>query len=336
MSMCKQTHPSLHIPAGTLSLPFLRSRPLKEKVVVVMGATGTGKSKLSIELATRYPAEVVNSDKMQVYQGLDIITNKITEEECCGVPHHLLGTIDPNADFTCTDFCNTASLAMRSIVGRGQLPIVVGGSNSYIEALVDDEIHEFRARYDCCFLWVDVSMPVLHQFLSDRVDRMVDNGMVDEARRMFSPHADYSRGIRRAIGLPEFDQYFRVEPFAGRETRARLLQEAINEVKNNNCKLACRQLEKIYRLRNAKGWKVHRLDATDAFLKHRKESDKAWDELVVGPSMVIVNRFLNNFGPNLYIDSTTVKGASMGKTIATATTTAKGAAMGTAMATATH
>ncbi|GLT91820.1 hypothetical protein SLE2022_096910 [Rubroshorea leprosula] len=76
----------------------------KDKVIFVMGAAGTGKSRLAIDLATRFPAEVVNSDKTQVFKGLDIVTNKVTEEECRGVPHHLLGFVDPDAIFTSADF----------------------------------------------------------------------------------------------------------------------------------------------------------------------------------------------------------------------------------------
>ena len=67
----------------------------RDKVVVVLGATGTGKSRLAIDLATRFGAEVINSDKIQVYKGLDIVTNKVSNEECHGVPHHSLGIIDP-------------------------------------------------------------------------------------------------------------------------------------------------------------------------------------------------------------------------------------------------
>lgn len=309
MTMCKQAQtiqPMLQIPTGGLSLSMLQCRSEKQKVVVVMGATGTGKSKLSIDLSTRYPAEIINCDKMQVYEGLDIVTNKITEEECDGVPHHLLGMIDPNADFTAANFCSMASLAMKSITGRGQLPIIVGGSNSFIEALIDDENYEFRSRYECCFLWVDVSLPVLYKFVSERVDRMVEMGLVDEVRSMFDPNADYSKGIRRAIGVPEFDQYFRAEySSTDTKTRAKLLEAAINETKINTCKLAHRQLGKIHRLKNVKGWKVHRLDATDVFTSHRREAKKVWEEQVAGPSAMIVNQFLFNFNPRTYTDVVT-------------------------------
>ncbi|KAJ9693088.1 hypothetical protein PVL29_012000 [Vitis rotundifolia] len=238
MLMCKQTQPLLSMPPGGLTMAFSSHRWLKEKVVVVMGATGTGKSRLSIDLATRFPAEIVNSDKMQVYEGLDIITNKITEEEQRGASHHHLGIAHPNVDFTASDFRDMASLSIESILGGRRLPIIVGGSNSYIDA-----------RYGCCFLWVDVSRPVLHSFVSKRVDKMVGNGMVEEVEQLFYPNADYTRGIRRAIGVPELDLYFQTG-FLDEEARAKVLQEAVHEIKTNTCKLACRQLEEIHRLKN--------------------------------------------------------------------------------------
>ncbi|KAL8232842.1 hypothetical protein R6Q57_002620 [Mikania cordata] len=300
--------PSLsHIPTGGQDPPVRRCRTQNEKVVVVMGATGTGKSRLSIDLATRYRAEVINSDKIQVYEGLDIVTNKITEEECSDVPHHLLGIVNPETDFTARNFVNRVSLTMNSIVGRGKLPIIAGGSNSFIEALIDDWNYEFRPRYDVCFLWVDVAMPVLHRFVSDRVDRMVAAGMVEEVRKMYKPNADYSIGIRRAIGVPEFDSYFRAEysSSVGYNTRAKLLEQAIKETKINTCKLACRQLEKIHRLRNDKRWKIHRLDATAFFQNRGHEADESWAEMVAGPGSMIVDQFLLNFGRSLTYGATT-------------------------------
>ncbi|CAN6693912.1 unnamed protein product [Malus baccata var. baccata] len=296
MSMCKQIQTLPLVPSSGYNhkMDVFNPHRQKEKVVIVMGATGTGKSRLSIDLATCFPAEIINSDKMQVYEGLDIVTNKITKEEQRGVPHHLLGMLDPHEDFTARDFCDLTSIAIESILGRDRLPIIVGGSNSYIEALIDDYDYKFRSKYDCCFLWVDVSTPVLHSFVSKRVDHMVQNGMVDEAREYFDPNADYTKGIRRAIGVPEFDKYFRYGPFLDEETRARLLRQAVDEIKDNTCKLSCRQLEKIHRLRNIKGWNLHPLDATEVFRKRGEEADEAWKKLVSGTSAMIVGQFLYN------------------------------------------
>ncbi|PIN03065.1 tRNA delta(2)-isopentenylpyrophosphate transferase [Handroanthus impetiginosus] len=287
--------PSLDVPTNNNHLHL--HAPPKEKVVVVIGATGTGKSRLSIDLATRFPAEIINSDKMQAYRGLDITTNKITDEESCGVPHHLLGIIDPESDFSAASFRAMASVSLQSILSRGRLPIIAGGSNSFIEALIDAN---FRSKYDCCFLWVDVAMPVLDSFVSNRVDKMVERGMVDEVRDFFKPNADYTKGIRRAIGVPEFDLFFQVESFSDEETRARILAEAIDKIKMNNSKLARRQLEKIHRLRNMKGWKMHRLDATAVFRKRSAEAELAWEELVAGPGAAVVRRFLYNLEPVVF------------------------------------
>lgn len=232
-------------------------RPL-DKVVVVMGPTGTGKSRLSLDLAAQFPAEVINSDKIQIHKGLDITTNKITEEEQNRVPHHLLGILSPDAEFTAADFCDRAWIALDSITSRGKLPVIAGGSNSYIEALIDGKDFRFRSKFECCFLWVDVEMPVLKQYVAERVDRMVENGLVEEARAFFSVNReDYKQGIRKAIGVPELDRYFR----SGSDPD--LLEKAIEKIKENTCRLACRQLEKIRRLREEKKWKIHKIDATE-------------------------------------------------------------------------
>ncbi|CAJ1969211.1 unnamed protein product [Sphenostylis stenocarpa] len=275
----------------------------KEKVVVVMGATGTGKSRLSIDLATCFPSEIINSDKIQVYQGLDIVTNKIPEEDQRGVPHHLLGTINPNLDFTHSDFIETSSSAIDTITSRQKLPIIVGGSNSYLEALIDYADYKFRSRYDFLCLWVDVAMPVLQSYVAERVDDMLRNGMVDELRPFYGPDGDYSRGVRRAIGVPEFDEYFRREEFVEEETKQRLLEHAIKEIKSNTCKLAMKQLGKIHRLRNVKRWEIHRLDATPVFRRRGEEANQAWKEMVAEPSAMVVARFLYNSKNNVNLVS---------------------------------
>ncbi|KAM3216767.1 adenylate isopentenyltransferase 3, chloroplastic [Capsicum annuum] len=309
---CKQVWPNLL---------QLRNLPQKDKVVVVMGVTGAGKSRLSIDLATRFNGEIVNSDKIQVYKGLDIATNKITEEERCGVPHHLLGVIDPYKEFATKNFCSMASFAVNSITKRAKLPIIVGGSNSFIEALVYDNSYHFSTRYDFCFLWVDASMNVLNSFLYERVDKMVDQGMVEEVRNLFNPkNRDYTKGIRKAIGVPEFDSYFRAQlsNSVDRQTRERLLKEAINQVKINNCILASKQLVKIKRLINVKGWKIHRLDATEVFRKKRKadeeEAEEIWKNMVMGQSIKIVGKFLYENYRNSMVyksDGTTIAASAM-------------------------
>lgn len=298
MVMTRQvTQPVINSPPSNgRKLNLINLPRQKEKVVVVMGATGAGKSKLSIDLATLFYAQIINSDKIQVYEGLDIVTNKITKEEQKGIPHHLLGTENPNTEFSASHFRDAALLAIDSITSSGQLPIIVGGSNSYIEALIDDDDYQFRSRYDFCCLWVDVSMPVLDEYVAKRVDQMLENGMVDEMRPFFDPEGEYSRGIRKAIGVPEFDEYFRYEKLMRDEgMKRRVIEEAVNEMKENTWRLARKQVGRIERLRNVKRWKIQRVDATSVFRKKGEEAEEAWKKVVAEPCALVVARFLYDF-----------------------------------------
>ncbi|KAL7105137.1 hypothetical protein ACP275_07G025900 [Erythranthe tilingii] len=313
--------PLVNFPAGLINIMdqlILPRQRRKEKVVVVMGATGTGKSRLSIDLATRFGAEIINSDKMQVYRGLDVVTNKVTAAECRGVPHHLLGIADPDEDFTAADFVERASLAAEEITHRGRLPIIAGGSNSFVKALVNDD-HYFRSRYECCFLWVDVSLPVLHYFVSKRVDQMVVAGLVEEAREFFAGGGrDYSRGIRRAIGVPEMDEFFRNESLVDDVTRADLLERAVDQIKACTRNLVCCQLRNIARLEEHLERRIHRLNATEALLRHGGDADEAWERVVAGPGTAIVGRFLCEEPPPPMTSATAAASVILGPTNSTA------------------
>ncbi|XP_062110112.1 adenylate isopentenyltransferase isoform X2 [Humulus lupulus] len=312
----------------TTNVSLRRQRHRKEKLLVLMGATGTGKSRLSIDLAAHFPLEVINSDKMQVYKGLDITTNKISVPDRCGVPHHLLGEVDPaRGELTPADFRSLAGKAVSEITGRRKLPVLVGGSNSFIHALLVDRfdssgpdvfeegshsVVSSELRYDCCFLWVDVSVKVLTDYLAKRVDDMLELGMFDELAEFYSPededHDEDSAtrtGLRKAIGVPEFDRYF--EKFRpgdvegedpGRDrVRRGAFEEAVRAIKENTCHLAKRQIGKILRLKGA-GWDLRRLDATESF-RAAMTSDSGekcteiWEKQVLEPSVKIVSRFLD-------------------------------------------
>ncbi|KAK7295800.1 hypothetical protein RJT34_18712 [Clitoria ternatea] len=289
---------------------------MKKKVIFIMGATGTGKTKLSIKLGTKFPSEIINSDKIQVYKGLDIITNKITHSQRCSIPHHLLGIIDdPDYDYTIDEFCNNIIDALNVITQNGHIPIIVGGSNTYLEALVEDPKIAFCSKYDCCFIWLDVSLDVLFQYLDIRVDQMIDEGVVDEIRDTYEPEVDYSRGIRRAIGVPEFGQYFQVEKEFGDDDvkRDQMLELAIKSTKENTCKLAKMQLYKIHRMIYELGWEMMKIDSTRVFKAVLKGEDyeHLYQETVFKPSLKIVQKFLEGttkgYGKTPYQNGETLK-----------------------------
>nr|XP_010313572.1 adenylate isopentenyltransferase 5, chloroplastic-like [Solanum lycopersicum] len=286
---------------------FINNEEFKKKVIFIMGATGTGKSRLSVDLATHFRGEIINSDKMQVYKGLEIVTNKITHTEKQGVRHYLLGEIEPDTDFTAKDFCLQAIIYIEKILKTQCVPIIVGGSNSYIEKLVEDPVFMFKYKYDSCFIWIDVEQSVLNRRVDMRVDQMVKAGLVDEVRQIFIPDADYTKGIRQSIGVPEMDRYLREETNidGDDESKKMILQASISSIKRNTRMLICNQLDKIQRLISEKMWSVHHMIATDVFKQDREEDlDEAWTNIILQPCLDIVKRFLKNDHHNIIIECT--------------------------------
>ncbi len=111
---------------------------MEEKVVVLIGPTAVGKTKMSVELAKRLNGEIINGDSMQVYKGLDIGTAKIRQEEMEGIPHHLLDIKEPHESFSVAEFQTLARSLITDITRRGKLPIIVGGTGLYIQSVIYD------------------------------------------------------------------------------------------------------------------------------------------------------------------------------------------------------
>ena len=108
------------------------------RVIVICGATATGKSDIAIEIAREIDAEVINADSMQLYQGMDIGTAKLSVEERKGIPHHLLDVLDVSQDSTVAWYQEMARTAIAEIHSRGKDAVIVGGTGLYIKAVLDD------------------------------------------------------------------------------------------------------------------------------------------------------------------------------------------------------
>ncbi len=108
------------------------------KLVVLAGATATGKSSLSVELAQAIDAEIINADSMQVYRGMDIGTAKITLEERQGISHHMLDVLDVNQDSNVAWYQSGAREVIDEIHSRGKSVVMVGGTGLYIKAVIDE------------------------------------------------------------------------------------------------------------------------------------------------------------------------------------------------------
>lgn len=112
---------------------MLRQRP----IIVLLGATASGKTKLSIELAKRFDGEIISADSMQVYKGLDITTAKATQHERATIKHHMLDVCDINIrNSTVTKYRNEALPILEGLINDSKMPVIVGGTNYYIESLL--------------------------------------------------------------------------------------------------------------------------------------------------------------------------------------------------------
>ncbi|KAL6511004.1 hypothetical protein OROGR_022128 [Orobanche gracilis] len=339
---------SENTPQEQLEVPNPNLGPTsKQKIVVIMGATGSGKSKLAIDLASHFPIEIINADSMQVYKGILGSGGRVMHFlRFTGLPHHLLGTISPAVEFTAKDFRDYAIPLIHEICSRNCLPVIVDGTNYYIKALVtrfllDDNAEDLEANClsdvpgdeeepdfqleppseNCDYTYnrlkdldpvaanrihpndqrkikqylslyspsrilpsklfqgdtmqgtvagliisdtiavlsVDASLPALDQYVDQRVDLMVSAGLLEELRDVYEFDADYTRGLRQAIGVQEFEdflsywnaeiQQFTVCPEAfydsnGEDRLKLMLGEAIEKVKLNTRRLVrCQRRE---------------------------------------------------------------------------------------------
>ena len=110
----------------------------KQKLIILTGPTAVGKSKLSIDLAKSIGGEIISADSMQVYKYMNIGTDKISPEKMGGVPHHLIDFLEPTEDFNVVMFQKLVREAITEISSRGKIPILVGGTGFYIQAVIYD------------------------------------------------------------------------------------------------------------------------------------------------------------------------------------------------------
>ncbi|KGA12754.1 hypothetical protein GM50_23710, partial [freshwater metagenome] len=108
------------------------------KLIVICGATATGKSDLAVALATNIDAEIINADSMQLYRGMDIGTAKLSLVEQAGIPHHLLDVLDVTEDANVAWYQSQARAKISEIQGRGKSVVIVGGTGLYIKAILDE------------------------------------------------------------------------------------------------------------------------------------------------------------------------------------------------------
>ncbi|MBU2545170.1 tRNA (adenosine(37)-N6)-dimethylallyltransferase MiaA [Patescibacteria group bacterium] len=110
---------------------------MKNKLIVILGPTASGKTDLSIKLAKKFNGEIISADSRQVYKGMDIGTGKVTKKEMQGIPHYLLDVVSPKTRFDVAKYRKKTLKVIKDIQKRNKLPFLVGGTGFYIQAVVD-------------------------------------------------------------------------------------------------------------------------------------------------------------------------------------------------------
>lgn len=276
---------------------------MNRKIILIVGPTAVGKTKLSIELAQKFNGEIISGDSMQVYRNLDIGTAKVTSEEMNGVPHHLIDIRDIDEQYTAAEFISEAKDKIKEIASRGKIPIIAGGTGFYVQALLDNyklgaddaslkkdlkvrnELKVFleengpeklweklaeidaiaakkipignsrrviralevyyktgklfseqddkkTAEFDPLIIGLTTDRALLYERINQRVDIMLENGLLNEARYLFDK-GDLELSAAKGIGYKEFYEYFK-----GNIS----LDDAIELVKRNSRRYAKRQL----------------------------------------------------------------------------------------------
>lgn len=108
----------------------------KQKIIIIAGPTGVGKTALSIEVAKKFNCEIISADSIQIYKKLDIGSAKVTEKEKDGIVHHLIDIVETNQNFSAGDYVKLAEEAINKIIKKGKTPLIVGGTGMYIQSLL--------------------------------------------------------------------------------------------------------------------------------------------------------------------------------------------------------
>ena len=194
-----------------------------DKIIVICGPTGVGKTKLSIELAKKLKGEIINADSTQIYKGLDIATAKVTEPEKENIPHHLLDIKDISEDYTVYDFQKDARKIIKEIKIRGNTPILVGGTGLYIKATLFD--YKFKKEEK-----VTIYDNLSNQELYDKVKEIDNNTDIHiNNRKRLIRFLNYYHNHHISIRENKTDKLLYPSIFIGLTTDRPNLYEIINK-----------------------------------------------------------------------------------------------------------
>ena len=162
----------------------------KQKIIAIAGPTASGKTSLAVTVAEKLGGEVISNDSMQIYRMMEIGTAAPTAEEMRGIPHHMIGILDPLSDFSCADYSETAKKLIGEVSARGKLPVFCGGTGLYLDSVI--KVSDFSAS-------------VKNSTLRDELSAIAENYGADALHERLRAHdpesaeAIHKNNVRRVI-----------------------------------------------------------------------------------------------------------------------------------------
>ena len=228
----------------------------KEKLVVILGATSTGKSALALELAEKFGTEIISADSMAVYKNFNVGTAKPTQAQLERVPHHLIDILEAEEKFSVGEFVRRARPIITRLNQLEKIPIVAGGTGLYIQALVEGYdlsgskslISHYKRTgellYTAKIYGLTTERAELYDRINQRTKKMFADGLIDEVKALLASGISPKAQAMRGIGYKEAVEYLQ-----GGAT----LDETISKVAQATRNFAKRQLT-WYRRMNYITW----------------------------------------------------------------------------------
>ena len=233
----------------------------KEKVIVLLGATATGKSSLAVKLAEIFNTEIISADSMSVYKNFDVGTAKPTKLEQSKVPHHLIDILEPNEKFSVAEFVRKATPIITELNCAEKIPIIAGGTGLYIQALIEgykfDEVgtksreslfaSTGELKYNALVIGLTMPREILYNRINERTEKMFAAGLVEEVQGLLNQGVNPNAQAMLGIGYKEV-----VEHLQDKLT----LDEAISKVQQMTRNFAKRQLTWYRRMKYIKWFEI--------------------------------------------------------------------------------
>ena len=248
------------------SINFSLTDSSKDKLIVILGATATGKSDLALRLAETLNTEIISADSMMVYKNFNIGTAKPSVEELKRVKHHLVDILEPEEKFSVATFQSAASEIISDLNKKGKVPIVAGGTGLYIQALIEgykfndlndvdvsgkinksDKSHFTETGelvYNAKVIGLSLDRKKLYERINLRTKKMFDDGLVDEVKSLLGSGVNRNAQALLGIGYKETVEYL---------DGCMTLDEAIAKISQATRNFAKRQLT-WYRRMNYIDW----------------------------------------------------------------------------------